>query len=95
VVEGESVFGQRQVLDCKVWRSEAAEACDFALGFPQPASCDSIAVSEDTMRPKKHETTAEGDLFRARLDQIINMKHELVQLGGKIDWASWLLASFR
>jgi hypothetical protein len=23
------------------------------------------------MRPKKHETTKEGDLFRARLDQII------------------------
>ena len=41
------------------------------------------------MRPKKHETTKEGDLFRARVDQIINMKHELVQLGGKIDWA-WI-----
>ena len=38
------------------------------------------------MRPKKHETTREGDLLRARLDQIINMKHELVQLAGKIDW---------
>ena len=32
------------------------------------------------MRPKKHETTGSGDLFRARLDQIINMRHELVQL---------------
>jgi IS5 family transposase len=32
------------------------------------------------MRPKKHEATGEGDLFRARLAQIINMKHELVQL---------------
>jgi IS5 family transposase len=38
------------------------------------------------MRPKKQETTGAGDLFRARLDQIINMKHELVQLAGKIDW---------
>jgi len=38
------------------------------------------------MRPKKHETTGSGDLFRARLDQIINLKHELVQLAGKIDW---------
>jgi transposase, IS5 family len=38
------------------------------------------------MRPKKHETMSSGDLFRARLDQIINMKHELVQLAGKIDW---------
>ena len=31
------------------------------------------------MRPKKPETTGEGDLFRARLDQIINLNHELVQ----------------
>ena len=38
------------------------------------------------MRPKKHRTTGSGDLFRARLDQIINMKHELVQLAGKVDW---------
>src|SRR5215468_7387763 len=38
------------------------------------------------MRPKKHETTGEDDLFRARLDQIINMKHELVELAGKLDW---------
>jgi IS5 family transposase len=41
------------------------------------------------MRPKKHETTGEDDLFRARLDQIINMKNELVQLAGKLDW-DWL-----
>lgn len=38
------------------------------------------------MRPKKHETTMSNDLFRARLDQIINLKHELAQLAGKIDW---------
>jgi IS5 family transposase len=41
------------------------------------------------MRPKQHATTGSGDLFRARLEQIINMKHELVQLAGKIDWA-WI-----
>jgi IS5 family transposase len=41
------------------------------------------------MRPKKSETTGSNDLFRARLDQIINMKHELVVLAGKIDW-DWL-----
>src|SRR6185436_5668776 len=41
------------------------------------------------MRPKKHETTGLADLFRARLEQIINMKHELVQLAGKIDW-EWI-----
>src|SRR5471032_3574408 len=38
------------------------------------------------MRPKKHETTRVGDLFRARLDKIINLKQELAQLAGKIDW---------
>lgn len=41
------------------------------------------------MRPKKHETTGAGDLFRARLDQIINLKHELARLAGRIDW-EWI-----
>ena len=41
------------------------------------------------MRPKQYQATRQGDLFRARLDQIINMKHELVQLSSKIDWA-WI-----
>ena len=41
------------------------------------------------MRPNKPRTTGEGDLFRARLDQIINMKHELVQLVARIDW-DWI-----
>src|SRR5262249_13388322 len=41
------------------------------------------------MRPKQRATTGESDLFRARLDQIINLNHELVQLAGKIDWA-WI-----
>ncbi|MGZ3353181.1 MAG: IS5 family transposase, partial [Xanthobacteraceae bacterium] len=38
------------------------------------------------MRPKKPEATGSGDLFRARLDQIINLKHELAQLAGQVDW---------
>ena len=41
------------------------------------------------MRPKQQTATQSGDLFRARLEQVINLKHELVQLAGKIDWA-WL-----
>ena len=41
------------------------------------------------MRPKKHSPTGAGDLFRARLDQIINMRHALVQLAERIDW-DWL-----
>ena len=35
------------------------------------------------MRPKKQETTGSGDLFRARLEQIINMKHELAAACGQ------------
>jgi transposase, IS5 family len=41
------------------------------------------------MRPKQHATTGSNDLFRARLEQIINMKHELVQLAGKLAW-TWI-----
>ena len=41
------------------------------------------------MRPKQHATTGSGDLFRARLEQIINMRHELVQLAGRLDW-EWI-----
>ena len=41
------------------------------------------------MRPKQQETSKSDDLFRSRLDQIINPKHELVRLAAKIDWA-WI-----
>jgi len=41
------------------------------------------------MRPKQPEKARHDDLFRARLDQIINMKHELVVLADRVDWA-WL-----
>ena len=38
------------------------------------------------MRPRKCDVEGAGDLFRARLDQIINMKHELVRLADEIGW---------
>jgi IS5 family transposase len=41
------------------------------------------------MRPKQPPKARHDDLFRARLDQIINMKHELVVLADKIDGA-WI-----
>ena len=41
------------------------------------------------MRPRKREEKSTGDLFRARLDQIINMRHELVRLAEEIDW-DWI-----
>src|SRR5487761_2191854 len=59
------------------------------LGFLWPRTMIPWLASEGTMRPKQQSTTGSGDLFRARLDQIINMKHELAQLAGKLDWA-WI-----
>ena len=41
------------------------------------------------MRPKKPKKADHDDLFRSRLDQIINMKHALVLLADKIDW-DWI-----
>ncbi len=41
------------------------------------------------MRPSKKGAESSGDLFRARLDQIINMKHALVRLADELDW-DWL-----
>ena len=36
------------------------------------------------MGPNGHEATREGDLLRARLDQILNLKQELMQLAGEL-----------
>jgi hypothetical protein len=38
------------------------------------------------MRPRKRRETGERDLFRSRLDQIIDMGHALVKLAGTVDW---------
>jgi IS5 family transposase len=43
-----------------------------------------LSESEGMMRPKQQATTGSGDLFRAMLEQIINMKNELVQLAGRL-----------
>jgi len=38
------------------------------------------------MRPQKGKATGSDDMFRARLDQIIDMRHALVLLAQRIDW---------
>jgi transposase, IS5 family len=38
------------------------------------------------MRPKEVRVTGAADLFRSRLDQIIDLRHALVKLAGVIDW---------
>lgn len=41
------------------------------------------------MRPKKIVPTNELDMYRSHLKQMINLRHELVQLAGKLDW-EWI-----
>jgi Transposase domain (DUF772) len=38
------------------------------------------------MRPRERREAGDQDLFRSRLDQIIDMKHALVKLSRAIDW---------
>ena len=48
------------------------------------------------MKPRERGETGEQDLFRSRLEQIIDMNHALVKLGQAIDWGfSWSSASAR
>jgi hypothetical protein len=38
------------------------------------------------MQPRERRETGEQDLFRSRLDQIIDLKHPLATLGRTVDW---------
>ena len=38
------------------------------------------------MRPKERRDSGQSDLFKARLDQIVNMARPLAKLAAKIDW---------
>jgi IS5 family transposase len=38
------------------------------------------------MRPKERRDSGQNDLFRARLDQIVDMGHPLARLAATIDW---------
>ena len=38
------------------------------------------------MRPRERRESGKQDLFRSRLDQIIDMNHALVKLARTIDW---------
>jgi transposase, IS5 family len=38
------------------------------------------------MRPRERRETGEQDLFRSRLDQIIDINHPLAKLARTVDW---------
>jgi IS5 family transposase len=40
------------------------------------------------MKPRERRETGAQDLFRSRLDRIVNLKHELVKLANAISWAA-------
>ncbi len=39
------------------------------------------------MRPRERRDGGQNDLFKSRLDQIVNLQHELAKLARRIDWA--------
>ncbi len=39
------------------------------------------------MKPRKQTHLGTDDLFRSRLENIIDLRHELVRLGERIEWA--------
>jgi len=41
------------------------------------------------MKPKKTAAVAQEDLFRLRLDQLLDQRHELYRLANKIDWSAF------
>src|SRR5712691_922811 len=59
-------------------------------GFLANSICDSLRVRRVgagiTMRPKERRETGKQDLFRSRLDQIIDLNHALARLARAIDW---------
>jgi hypothetical protein len=40
----------------------------------------------DSMRPRELEDSGQNDLFRSRLDAIIDLNHALVKLAHAVDW---------
>ena len=49
------------------------------MGFNPLISCE-------FMKPKKPEKSVQDDLFRMKLDQMLDQRHELYRLAGRLDW---------
>jgi transposase, IS5 family len=49
--------------------------------------CTRSDSGEAGMKPRERRETGQSDLFKARLDQIIDMNHPRVRLAQQIDWA--------
>src|SRR5580658_145417 len=40
----------------------------------------------DSMRPRERQDSGQNDLFKSRLDQIVDLKHPLAKLARTVDW---------
>ena len=49
--------------------------------------CGSSELGGSGMKPRERRETGQSDLFRPRLDQMIDMAHARVRLSQRIDWA--------
>ena len=61
------------------------------MRFPYLAGCDSILrelnrTGNWIMRPRERRETGQADIFRSRLDQIIDLDHPLARLARTIGW---------
>ena len=64
-----------------VFSGELIDLCEHD-SLPPSRRCGVIL----TMRPQERRESGQTDLFRARLDQIVNLTHPLVTLARTIDW---------
>jgi hypothetical protein len=80
-------FAETAIFVCKICGSVGRFPCEL-IGWNRR---DSLALEArwrgDSMLPRERRSTGQNDLFRSRLDQIVDMKHPLAKLGGHVDWA--------
>src|SRR5580698_3489430 len=80
------VRGVESLHVCRIWWFGRSLSCKLR----SPVGRDSFALVSGrraiSMRPKERRESGQNDLFRARLDQIVDVGHPLVKLGKAIDW---------
>ena len=47
-----------------------------------------LANTQSKMKPKSNKNIPQDDLFRMRLDNMLDLEHELIKLSKLIDWDS-------
>jgi hypothetical protein len=58
----------------------------FLQIFAASSGAKGVRFAGTGMKPRERRETGQSDLFKARLDQIIDMHHPRVRLAQEIDW---------